>query len=343
MITQSTFGHTKAGETVTAYSLKNSRGASAVVLDYGCTIQSLLVPNAHGSFTDVVEGYDSFAEYENSGDYLGAAIGRVANRIGKAEFELNGKTYHLIKNDGENHLHGGLKGFDKFIWTASVEGEKLIFTRLSPDGEAHYPGNLSVRISYVLTEDCALCISYDAETDADTILNLTNHSYFKLGERPSVLDHSLQVFAEHFTECDEGCLPTGRILSVEGTPFDFRQPKTLGRDIGLDDEQLRRGRGYDHNFVLSDAATMKKAAVLESPDTGIRMTTCTTLPGIQVYSANSLTDRNGKGGRTIFRRGSICLETQMFPNGMAYAHFPSPVLRNGEHYHQETVYLFETI
>lgn len=343
MITHTSFGQTKAEETVTAYKLVNSRGASAVILDYGCTVQSLLVPNAQGGFTDVVEGYDSFAEYESSGDYLGAAIGRMANRIGRASFALNGKTYRLAQNDGENHLHGGLKGFDKVVWRASVAGEKLIFSRLSPDGEENYPGNLSVSVSYELTDDCALRLTYDAETDADTILNLTNHSYFRLSETGSALDHRLQVFAEAFTECDAGCLPTGRILPVVGTPFDFRQPKTLGQDIGLDDEQLRRGHGYDHNFVLAGTSHMKKAAVLECSDTGIRMTTFTTLPGLQVYSANFLTDRTGKNGRPIVRRGSVCLETQLFPNGTAIPHFPSPVLRKGERYHQETIYRFETI
>jgi len=341
MITHSIFGYTKTGAPVTAYKLENSSGASAVVLDYGCTIQSLLVQNAQGGFTDVVEGYDSFIEYETGGDYLGAAIGRVANRIGNAEFTLSGKTFRLVKNDGANHLHGGLRGFDKYIWDAVTEGEKLVFSRLSPDGEENYPGNLSVKISYMLTEDCALCISYDAQTDADTIINLTNHSYFKLSSEKSALAHSLQIFAEQFTECDEGCLPTGRILPVAGTPFDFRQPKILGQDIGLDDEQLQRGHGYDHNFVLSDTAYMKKAAVLESLDTGIRMTTLTTLPGLQVYSANFLTDRPGKGGKTISYRGSVCLETQVFPNGMAFGHFPSPVLKKNAHYHQETVYRFE--
>lgn len=342
MITQSIFGYTKAGELVTAFRLTNSSGACAVILDYGCILQVLTVTNAQGTFTDVVLGYDTMAEYEENDGYLGAVIGRVANRIGKAEFTLNGKTYKLARNNGENHLHGGIKGFDKYIWAAEVNGNSLELSRVSPDGEEGYPGKLSVKVSYLLTEDNEFRISYDAYTDADTILNLTNHSYFNLNGGGTVLNHELQVFAEMFTENDNGCLPTGALLDTKGTPFDFSQPKTIGRDIEADNEQLRFGHGYDHNFVLSDTSRLKKAAALHSSETGIVMTTLTTLPGIQAYSSNFLTQRKGKNGSEIDRRYALCLETQIFPNAMACPNFPSPILRAGEHFHTETVYRFET-
>ncbi|PKM72396.1 MAG: galactose-1-epimerase [Firmicutes bacterium HGW-Firmicutes-16] len=336
------FGYAKTGEAVTAYRLTNSKGANAVILDYGCIVQALSVPNAQGGFTDVVLGYDTVLEYEKNDAYLGAAIGRVANRIGQSEFTLNGKSYTLAQNDGENHLHGGIKGFDKHIWNAHEEGRMLSFTRLSPNGEENYPGNLEVCITYELSEENELIITYDADTDADTVVNLTNHSYFNLSGKGTALNHRLQVFAEEFTENDSACLPTGKLLKTAGTPFDFSKPKTVGSDIDLDDTQLRNGSGYDHNFVLSDKAELKKAAVLSSPDTGIRMTTFTTLPGVQLYSGNWLTPRAGKGGNSIDRRFAVCLETQVFPNALALPHFPSPILKKDGHYHTVTVYRFDT-
>ncbi|MFB0919739.1 MAG: aldose epimerase family protein [Oscillospiraceae bacterium] len=336
------FGYTKTGEPVTAYCLCNSSGASAVILNYVCIVQALSVPNAQGGLTDVVLGYDSVSEYEENSCYLGAAIGRVANRIGSSEFTLNGESYQLAKNDGVNHLHGGIKGFDKYIWDAGEEGSLLKFTRLSPDGEENYPGNLKVCISYELTEENELRITYDADTDKDTVVNLTNHSYFNLSGRGTALAHSLQVFAEEFTENDVACLPTGKILKTAGTPFDFSESKQIGRDIGLDDTQLRNAGGYDHNFVLSDKAELKKAAVLISPETGIRMTTYTTLPGIQLYSGNFLTPHKGKNGNPIDYRSAVCLETQVFPNALACPHFPSPILRKDGHYHTLTIYRFDT-
>ena len=342
-MTSYVFGKTGAGETVKAWRLTNSRGAEAVILDYGCIVQALSVPNAKGGLTDVVLGYDTVAEYEQNEGYLGAVIGRVANRIGKGEFTLNGKTYQLVKNDGENHLHGGTRGFDKFVWDAREEGSTLIFSRVSPDGEENYPGNMRVSVSYELTENNELRICYDADSDADTVVNLTNHSYFNLNGGGSAMEHCLQVFAEEFTENDEGCLPTGKYLKTAGTPFDFSVPKKLGRDIGADDVQLRNGRGYDHNFVLSDSAELKEAAMLASPETGIVMTTYTTLPGVQVYSANWLTSRKGKNGGSMDKRNAVCLETQLFPNAMAIPHFPSAVLKKGEHLHSVTVYRFDTV
>lgn len=335
------FGRTKEGDTVTAFCMENKSGAKAVFLDYGCTVQSLCVPNAQGGVTDVVLGYDTVSEYEENDGYVGAAIGRVANRIGGSAFTLNGKTYRLVCNDGENHLHGGLRGFDKVIWSADIKQDAVVFTRVSPDGEEGYPGSLAVTITYELSEDNELWITYDARADADTVVNLTNHSYFNLNGTGYVLGHDLQVFAAQFTENDQSCLPTGRLLNTADTPFDFNKPKQIGQDIEMPDMQLRCGDGYDHNYVLSDQAGLKRAAVLFSADTGISMTVLTTLPGLQVYSGNSLTARKGKKGSRIDRRDAICLETQVYPNSMDNAHFPSPVLRKNEPYHTQTIYRFE--
>ena len=330
------FGALSDGTPVTAARLTTDAGASMTVLDYGATIQSLLVPDRHGTLTDVVLGYDTAAEYEANDGYLGATVGRVGNRIGGAAFSLGGRRYELAKNDGENHLHGGLRGFDKRIWDLSAEDGRIVCRRLSPDGEEGYPGNLRVRVSFTLTETNTLRIVYDAETDADTLVNLTNHSYFNLDGGADVLRHRLQVFAERICEGDAGCLPTGRLLDVEGTPFDFRQGKEIGRDIGADSEQLRLVGGYDHNFCLSG----KRAAVLSSEKSGISMTVETDLPGMQVYSANFLTRRAGKGGRVIDLRGAVCLETQLYPNALACYGFPSPVLRAGKALHSETDCVF---
>ena len=330
------FGKLSDGRSVSAAKLTNRAGASLTVLDYGATIQSLFIPDRDGKLVDVVLGYDSAEEYEHNGDYLGATIGRVGNRIGRAEFSLNGKTYMLAKNDGENHLHGGKEGFDKKFWRMAAQGDSLLCWRLSPDGEENYPGNLKVQVLFTLAEDNRLCITYDADTDADTLVSLTNHSYFNLNGSGNILGHRLQLFAERFAENDSGCLPTGKLLPVEGTPFDFRKEKEIGAEIGTDDEQLKRAGGYDHNYVLMG----KKAAVLYGPESGIEMTVETDLPGMQLYSGNFLTDRKGKGGSEIHWRDAACFETQLYPNAMNCYAFPSPVLRAGTHLHSETDYAF---
>ena len=332
------FGTTKNGEQVTAYTLKNG-AMSAVILDYGCTIQALYAPDKNGNPVDVVLGYDTIAEYEANDGYLGAAIGRVGNRIAKGKFTLNGKDYTLAVNNGPNHLHGGLVGFDSVIWEAKVTEDQLIFTRLSPDGEEGYPGNLNVTISYRLTEN-ALELCYDAKTDADTLINLTNHSYFNLAGEGDVLDHVLQVNADAFCEGDPDCLPTGKLIPVAGTPFDFTAPKKIGQDITKDDIQLKNAGGYDHNVCLCDPAEVKTAAILYSEKTGIEMTTTTTLPGMQMYSANFLTERMGKGGKKIGYRYALCLETQRYPDAIHNPDFPCVVLTPEKDYHEVTTYTF---
>lgn len=330
------FGTLHDGTPVTAARLTTVRGASVTILDFGATIQSLRVPNRDGGLTDVVLGYDDAASYESDGDHLGATIGRVGNRIGGAAFSLGGKTYELAKNDGENHLHGGVVGFDKRMWTMCASDDKIVCERLSPDGEEGYPGNLRVRVTFTLTEGNALRIAYDADTDADTLVNLTNHAYFNLDGGGSVLEHTLQVSAERFCENDAHCLPTGKLLDVDGTPFDFRAPKRLGADIGADDVQLRNGGGYDHNYCLAGT----RAACLCAARSGIVMAVETDLPGMQVYSGNFLSGKAGRGGAVMRARDAVCLETQLYPNATNCYGFPSPILRKGKHLHSETAYLF---
>jgi aldose 1-epimerase len=334
------FGVTKAGEPVTAYTLKNSNGMSVTILDYGCTIQSLIVPDRWTKPIDVVLGYKTVEEYENNTGFLGAFIGRVGNRIGKGTFDLNGKTYHLVQNDNGNHLHGGTIGFDKKIYKARVVGDELVFTGFSPDGEEGYPGNLTMTIRYRLGDDDTLRIMYSAVSDKDTLFNPTNHSYFNLAGSGTVLEHELQVFARQFCVNDNNCLPTGELMNTEGSPFDFNQPKKIGTDITHADAQLRAGSGYDHNFCLSDTSEWKKVAKLSCKDTGISMWCSTTLPGVQVYSANHLTERDGKYGK-MGRRDAICLETQVWPDAIHHPDFPSPVLKAGEVYLSQTAYHFE--
>lgn len=334
------FGVTKNGEQVTAYTLK-SGAMSAVILDYGCIIQALCVPDKDGKPVDVVLGYDTVAQYEAHDAYLGAAIGRVGNRIARGEFTVGGKEYKVAVNNGPNHLHGGLVGFDSVMWNAQLKDDALALSRVSPDGEEGYPGNLAVTITYRLT-DSALEITYDAKTDADTLINLTNHSYFNLAGEGDVLGHVLQVNADAFCEGDADCLPTGKLIPVAGTPFDFTLPKKIGRDIGADDIQLRNAGGYDHNVCLSDPAPVKTAAVLYCEETGIEMTTTTTLPGMQLYSANFLTERKGKGGQMMGERYALCLETQRYPDAVHNPHFPSIVLTPKGTYHEVTTYSFTT-
>lgn len=340
------FGQLSDGREVTAYRIENSCGASATLINYGAAVQSLRVPGRTGALTDVVLGYDTAAEYEKNDGFLGATIGRVGNRIGGAKFSLNGTTYCLADNDRGNCLHGGIRGFDKCLWEAAAASsgteagapeDSVSFTRLSPDGEEGFPGNLTVRVTYTLTEENALRIRYDADTDKDTLVSLTNHSYFNLEGRGTVLDHLLTIHADRFCENDSGCLPTGRLLPVEGTPFDFRTEKPIGRDLEADHIQLKNGGGYDHCYVLSGM----NAAVLYAPGTGIRMRVITDAPGMQLYTSNFLPPRPCQGGQVFGLRDAAALETQLFPNGMNCYGFPSPVLRAGQHLQSETVYAFD--
>jgi len=338
MVRTRVFGYTRQGERVNAHTLINGRGMELTVIDYGAAIQALRLPDKNGRMVDVVLGYDSVADYEQGDGYLGATIGRVGNRIGGGTFRLGDREYSLYINDGENHLHGGKTGFDKRVWSCEAGEDRLSFSYLSPDGEEGYPGNMQVTVSFTLGEDNALSILYEAGTDADCPVSLTNHSYFNLAGEGDILGHLLKINADAYLENDSGCLPTGRILPVDEV-FDFREEKTVGRDIAAAHPQLVNFGGYDHNFVLSST----EAARLTSPDSGIAMTVITDLPGMQLYTSNSLSDRKGKGGRSMGLHSALCLETQMFPNAINCPDFASPVLKAGEKLKSETVFKFDLI
>ena len=333
------FGFTREGEEVRAFTITNELGASCTLLDYGATVQALCVPNRDGGFTDVVLGYDTVGEYEAGSAYLGATVGRFANRLGGARFSLGGKLYTLARNDGDNCLHGGVKNFSRVVWQAEIEDEYAVrFHRLSPDGEENFPGNLEVSVTFRLTQTgCSLKIDYEAVCDADTVVNFTNHSYFDLSGCGKALEQTLWINADRYLELGAGTLPTGALGIVGGTPFDFTVPKHVGRDIDADDEQLRLGGGYDHNYCLNNRLD---AAELFSEVTGIRMLVSTSMPGMQFYSGNFLPDAQGKGGRRMHPRCAVALETQLWPDAMNHWGFPSPVLQKGKKLVSSTSYIF---
>ncbi len=328
------------GQNIYEYTLTNKNGSFIKVITYGATITSITLNTENGP-VDVALGYNTIKDYQKNGGYLGACIGRVGNRIGNARFTLNGKEYVLAVNDGQNHLHGGLRGFDKQIFDIEEIPGGIRASRISPDGEENYPGTLKMSVDYLWDDDDRLTLSYHAVSDKDTIMNLTNHTYFNLsGESDgSVLDHTLTIHASAFTENDGGCLPTGTLLPVEHTPFDFRQPKTIGQDINQEDAQLKCGGGYDHNFCL-DGSGMRQIARAASPKTGIVMDVYTDLPGVQFYSGNSLEGQIGKSGAAYVPRSGFCLETQYYPNAMDCKNFPSIILKAGETFASDTVYAF---
>lgn len=339
------FGKTPSGETVELYTLKNAKGMEADISTYGGVIVSLKVPDRAGALGDVVLGFDDFQGYLLPPPYFGALIGRYGNRIGHARFTLDGVVYTLAKNDGDNSLHGGKRGFDKVLWHARpLNRQSLALTYLSKDGEEGYPGNLSVTVAYTVTDHNELKIDYTAKTDKDTVLNLTNHSYFNLAGQGQgdILAHQLTLNADHYTPVDKGLIPTGELRSVAGTPFDFRQPHAIGERIGSSDEQIKLGGGYDHNFILNrSGGALSLAAKVTESASGRVMEVFTTEPAIQFYTGNFLDGTiHGKGGKVYGRRSALCLETQHYPDSPNHPSFPSTELRPGETYHTTTVYRF---
>ncbi|MBO0722035.1 MAG: galactose mutarotase [Blastocatellia bacterium] len=343
------FGKTADGQEVELYTLSNANGVEARIATYGGIIVSLKVPDREGKLDDVVLGFDNLDGYLKEHPFFGALVGRYGNRIGKAKFTLNGKEYKLAANNGENSLHGGKKGFDKAVWKAKPvtvkDGAALELSYLSKDGEEGYPGNLSAKVTYTLTNNNELKIDYAATTDQDTVVNLTNHSYFNLkGEgKGDILAHELQINADRFTPVDAGLIPTGELRSVKGTPLDFTQLTAIGSRINQDDDQLKYGSGYDENFVLNGkAGTLRPAAKVVEPTTGRVMEVLTTEPGVQFYTANHLEGIKGKGDKTYGPHYAFCLETQHFPDSPNKPDFPSTVLKKGGHYQTTTVFRFST-
>ncbi|MGB5873780.1 MAG: aldose epimerase family protein [Bacteroidota bacterium] len=344
------YGTTASGDSVHEYTLRNSQGMEVTILDYGGVVTTLRVPDWWGQSQDVVLGYDSLDGYLSDNAYLGAIIGRYGNRIGGGRFELDGTMYALATNNGPNHLHGGKRGFDKVVWSAdeneSREGKSLVLRYASPDGEQGYPGNLSARVEYSLTEENELRIEYQATSDSPTIVNLTNHSYFNLAGagNGNILDHELMINADRFTPVNEVLIPTGELRPVEGTPMDFLSPSAIGARISLPDQQLNAGGGYDHNWVLNrEGDKLMLAARVHEKGSGRVMEVFTTEPGLQFYSGNFLDGSAvGKGGMPYEHRFGFCLETQHFPDSPNQEKFPSTVLRPGEEYRSTTVYKFSS-
>ncbi|MEO7910039.1 MAG: aldose epimerase family protein [Roseiflexaceae bacterium] len=339
------FGTTLDGKAVERFTLTNANGIELKAISYGGIITSLKVPDRRGKTDDIVLGFDRLDGYLKDPPFFGAIIGRYGNRIGKGQFALDGKTYKLATNNGPNHLHGGVKGFDKVVWTVEpVAPNSLAFSRVSPDGEEGYPGNLRLRVTYTLTDKNQLIVDYRASTDKATPVNLTQHSYFNLAGQGSgdVLGHQLLLHAEQYTPVDETLIPTGELAPVEGTPFDFRKPTAIGARIDNDHPQLKAGKGYDHNWVLSRKGSgLQPAASVVEPTTGRTLDIATTEPGIQFYAGNFLDGTlTGKGGAVYKHRTGFCLETQHFPDSPNQPKFPTTTLRPGAEYRSQTVFTF---
>ena len=342
------FGQTADGKRVDLYTLTNAGGMQVKITTYGATVVSLVVPDRNGKPADVVLGYDSLEEYIAGGNYFGCIVGRYANRIAGGKFTLNGTQYRLAANEGGNHLHGGLRGFDKVVWQAQeYEDNSDVGLRLSyksPDGEEGYPGNLACTVSYTLGAANVLRIEYLAVTDSPTIVNLTNHAYFNLAEAGSgdILNHELMINADWFTPVDTRLIPTGELKSVQGTPFDFTRPTAIGARIDHDHEQLIFGKGYDHNWVLNkDGDGPSLAARAMERSSGRTLEVYTTQPGLQFYSGNFLDNRiAAKAGQVYPHRGGFCLETQHFPDSPNRPEFPCTALDLGSKYEHKTIYKF---
>jgi aldose 1-epimerase len=340
------FGTTADGTAVEIFTLTNKAGVEIKAISFGAIITAIRVPDRRGAIADVALGFDTLDGYVKEHPYFGALVGRYGNRIAKATFTLDGKVFKLAANNGPNHLHGGVRGFDKYVWKAEVLNgvTGVAFTRTSPDGEEGYPGAVQARVSYVLNDANEVTIEYRATTDKATPLNLTQHSYFNLAghDAGSILDHELTLAADRYTPVDSTLIPTGQLAPVEGTPFDFRQPTRIGARIEEPNEQLKFGLGYDHNWVLNRKGDGPQlAARVVEPKSGRTLEVLTTQPGVQFYTGNFLDGTNkGKGGAVYNRRNGLCLETQHFPDSPNQPSFPTTILRPGETFESKTVWRF---
>jgi aldose 1-epimerase len=349
MIEKKSFGKLTDGAEVTLYTLKNAKGMEAKIIDYGATVVSLTAPDKNGKFADVVLGYDDVGSYVRGGTYFGAIVGRYGNRIGQGKLTVDGKEYQLARNNGANHLHGGVTGFNKKMWSVdgtsmTKDGPALTLTYVSKDGEENYPGTVKLTVVYTLTNDNALSIVYTGTTDKATVLNPTNHSYFNLSGdmNTPILDHELMLAADTFTPVDAGLITTGKKVDVAGTPMDFRTAKKIGKDIEANFEQLKFGGGYDHNWVLTKYnGKVQLIASVYEPKSGRFMEAFSTEPGVQFYCGNFLDGSvPGKNGIKYPKRSGLCLEAQHFPDSPNKPEFPTTLLKPGEIYHQTTIYKF---
>jgi aldose 1-epimerase len=343
-LARQSFGQMPDGSSVDLFTLRNSSGTEVKISNYGGIVTSFKVPDRNGKLGDVVLGYDNLADYLKSSPYFGCIVGRYGNRIAKGKFALNGKEYTLAINNGPNALHGGLKGFDKVVWEPKIlntpDGAALGLFYVSKEGEEGYPGTLTVKAVYTLTDDNGLRLDYTATTDKDTVINLTQHSYFNLAGRSDVLNHEVTIKADKFTPVDSALIPTGELRPVEGTPFDFRKQTAVGARIKQDDEQLKFGNGYDHNWVLTKPpGNLEVVATVFEQTSGRVLEVLTTQPGLQFYTGNFLDGTlKGKGGWVYQFRNGLCLEPQHFPDSPNHPEFPSTVLKPGEEYRQTIIY-----
>lgn len=346
LIEKANFAKEVDGKMVDLFTVKNASGLTAQITTFGARIVNLWVPDNNGDFQDVVMGYSSIDEYLSSNEqYFGACIGRYGNRIGGAQFSLNDSLYQLERNDGPNSLHGGRKGYFNVVFDGvQLSDSSVQMSYLSPDGDAGFPGNLQIKLVYTMTSCNGLKIEYFAETDKPTIVNLTNHSYFNLSgdASTSILDHVLTLYADKYTPVDRNLIPTGELASVEGTPMDFTKATAIGERINNDFEQLKFGKGYDHNWVINPSdKCLNKAATITSPVSGITMVVLTNEPGIQFYAGNFIAGKDtGKYGKVYNYRGAFCLETQHYPDSPNKADFPSVTLNPGEKYYSVCIYKF---
>ncbi|MBT3274531.1 MAG: galactose mutarotase [Spirochaetales bacterium] len=338
-VSKEQYGILADGQAVTRFTLENSSGLSISTMDYGANLLSVRQPDRNGEHGEITLGFDTLDRYEGKHPYFGASIGRYANRISGSAFTIKGKTYKLFANDSGAHLHGGKEGFNRKMWNADIEADgaegRIIFHRISPDGEENYPGNLDVRISFVLTESGEFLFEYNAKCDAATPINLTNHTYWNLdGPGNSIYEHLLTIYADKLLEVDENLIPTGNAPQVDGTPFNFQSEKTMGRDLDAAER-------YDHCYILSDSSNLlKKAALVKSPRTGRCMSVETTLPAIQFYTANMLEDTIGRQGILYSRHGAFCLETGAYNNAVNIPKFPNSILLPRETYRHTTRHRF---
>ena len=346
----SQFGSLASGETINMYHMENADGAYADVIDFGAILVRLGMPDKDGKIRDLVLGYEDLSQYEVNPCFFGATIGRNGNRIGGAKFSLDGQEYHLSVNENENNLHSGPNGFEKKKWKADIcEGKNAVtFSRVSPDGENGFPGEFSVSVTYELTDENSLSLTYKGKSDQKTIANLTNHSYFNLDGEGSgtILDEILVLHAECFTPVpDSASIPTGELRPVKGTPMDFRQPKAIGRDIEADYDQLSFTGGYDHNFVCDgyEKGKLREIAAACSEKSGIAMTVLSDCPCVQFYAGNFIVSEKGKNNHIYTKRSGFCLETQVEPNAVNVPSFHSPVIEAGEEYQSQTIYRFTII
>jgi len=345
-VLRTSFGVLPSGDSVSLYTLTNANGVEARIIDYGGILVSLRTADRRGAFADIVLGFDSLSQYLTDSPYFGAIVGRYGNRIARGRFTLDGKTYRLATNNGQNALHGGVRGFDKVVWRSESRqdstGVGVVLRHESPDGDEGYPGTVQAQVAYTLTDRNELLIEYQATTDKATPINLTHHSYFNLAGQGDVLSHELVINADHFVPIDTTLIPTGALMPVDGTPFDLRAGVAIGARIRESHPQLANARGYDHTFALNRSGPgLLLAARVYEPTSGRTLDVSTSEPGVQLYTGNFLDGSlRGKGGRVYPPRGGFCLETQHFPDSPNQPSFPSTIVRPGETYRSRTVYTF---